>query len=128
MGKLNESEKKLLRVISIVSNTMMQGYSYRPNWNDKNKGESFRDKETRNIIQDKRLREIFNGIDLMECDVELLENLGFLRYDEEHTKAGKRLIPLWFYEVMYNGETKESHVDTDTRGGCVYDFITVTKK
>lgn len=124
---LNEHEKNLLWIMSRLCNNMMCGYSYRPNWNTDYDKELFRDKDLKKFMQNSEFQEMINKIDLTECNTELLECCGFMKLDEEHTKKGLRCMPLWYYEAINNGETKEKKLDTDIRFGCVIHSIKIVK-
>ena len=124
---LNEDEKNLLIAIRHLSNKLTAGYSYRPNWDvpkDGN-GEMYRDMDYKKLVQDENFVEIIDKINLCNCDTEFLEYLGFMRLDEEATAKGMRLCPLWYYEAINRGETKEKKLDTDTRFGCVFELVKV---
>ena len=109
MGKLNEHEKNLISMMRYLANEMMCGYSYRPNWNNKSKDseELYRDTDLKKAMNGKEFIEIFDSIDLTECSFEVLFSCGFTRLDAETSNKGLLVMPIWYYEALHRGETKE---------------------
>lgn len=126
---MTEVFKSLRLVVLSLANRAAMGCAY-DKWSDE-----FCRKETREIWNNKGYKGSFlerykDGITIEEFKTmtdEEFDILGFAKWDEE---SGLRLIPIWAFNYVKDGETLTcisgqksikgtDEIDLDTRGGCI---------
>jgi hypothetical protein len=119
---------RLFHTMRYIANSAAEGSAY-SNWPD-----NFARKECKEAWKDSgrsRLNYKFTRSDILSLDDETLSQLGFGLWSDE---LPIRLIPLWVYNYIADGEVlvcisgehrvKNADLDLDTRGGCIaYGFL-----